>query len=135
MQPTDDPRHAVSAYVEAFNRGDIDALCACFTPDALVHGVLGWGGIPQVRPIWQELITAFGLQLAPEAMIVEGAHVAVRYRERGTFRAAFRHLPPTGKSYEIAAMEWFEIVGGKIHRRWGARDSAALFRQLGSPLP
>ena len=28
----------VLAYVEAFNRGDIDALCALFAPDALFMG-------------------------------------------------------------------------------------------------
>lgn len=33
----------VQAYVDAFNRGDIDALTQLFAPDALVYGVLGWG--------------------------------------------------------------------------------------------
>jgi predicted ester cyclase len=28
-------------------------------------------------------------------------------------------------------MEWFEITGGRIRRRWGARDFAAQSRQLG----
>jgi predicted ester cyclase len=31
-------------------------------------------------------------------------------------------------------MEWFEIEGGKIKRRWSARDAAAQARQLGIPL-
>jgi len=31
----------------------------------------------------------------------------------------------------IAAMEWFEMKGGRIHRRWGARDSAAMSRMVG----
>jgi hypothetical protein len=31
-------------------------------------------------------------------------------------------------------MEWFVIKDGRIHRRWGARDSAAQFRQMGLPL-
>jgi hypothetical protein len=32
-------------------------------------------------------------------------------------------------------MEWFEIRDGLIRQRWGARDLAAQFRQMGLPLP
>jgi predicted ester cyclase len=28
-------------------------------------------------------------------------------------------------------MEWFTIRNGRIERRWGAQDSAALARQIG----
>ena len=63
----------------------------------------------------------------------EDSVVAARCTESGTFRApAFGHAP-TGKSYELVSMEWFEIVGSKIKRRWGARDSASQMRQLGLP--
>jgi uncharacterized membrane protein YecN with MAPEG domain len=31
-------------------------------------------------------------------------------------------------------MEWFALRDGKITHRWGARDSAAIFRQMGIPL-
>jgi predicted ester cyclase len=63
-----------------------------------------------------------------------GNVVAVRYTESGQFVAPFRGLGPTGKSYEVVAMEWFEIGEGGIASRWGARDSAAIFRQMGIPL-
>jgi predicted ester cyclase len=36
-------------------------------------------------------------------------------------------------AYEIVAMEWFEIEDGRIARRWGARDSAAITRQVIGP--
>ena len=61
----------------------------------------------------------------------EGDIVAVRYTERGTSVGPFRGQEPTGKSYEIVAMEWFEMKEGLIHRRWGARDSGAQQRQMG----
>jgi predicted ester cyclase len=67
-------------------------------------------------------------------MIAEGDTVAVRYVERGRSAAPFRGGPVTGPSYEIVAMEWFVLQDGKIHRRWGARDSAAQNRQMGLPL-
>ena len=56
-------KRIVREYVEAFNRGDIEELQKLFTEDALVYGVLGWGGMDQVVPIWREIKTAFDIQL------------------------------------------------------------------------
>lgn len=123
-------KKVVLKYVEAFNRGDMETLRRLFTPDALVYGVLGWGNFDAVIPIWQEIHNAFAITLQVEAMVAEGDTVAVRYTERGTSVGAFRRQAATGKSYEVVAMEWFIFRDGMIHRRWGARDSAAQFRQL-----
>jgi steroid delta-isomerase-like uncharacterized protein len=127
-------KQIVLDYVAAFNRGDEEALKNLFAPDAPVYGVLGWGGLQQVAPIWREIKAAFAIELQVESMIAEDDIVAVRYVERGTSVGAFRGGPVTGKSFEVVAMEWFEIKDGKIHRRWGARDNAAQFRQMGLPL-
>jgi steroid delta-isomerase-like uncharacterized protein len=127
-------REVVRAYVDAFNRGDIEAMRPLFTDGALIYGVLGWGAIDEVIPIWREIKAAFDIQLQIESLIVEDDIVAVRYVERGTSVGSFRGGPVTEKSFEVVAMEWFEIKDGKIHRRWGARDNAAQFRQMGLPL-
>lgn len=127
-------KEIVLAYVDAFNRGDEEALVDLFAPDALVYGVLGWGGLDQVVPIWREIKAAFDIQLQVESMIAEDNIVAVRYVERGTSVGSFRGGPITGKSFEVVAMEWFIFKDGKIHRRWGARDNAAQMRQMGLPL-
>ena len=127
-------KEVVGRYVEALNRGDIETLRQLFTPDALVYGVLGWGGLDEVVPIWQQLHQGLALELTAEQMVAEGDTVAVRYTERGTFQDAFMGHQPTGKSYELVAMEWFVLRDGKIHRRWGARDSASQARQIGLPL-
>ena len=124
----------VRRYAEAFNRGDVDAVCRCFTPDAVVFGVLGWGDLTKVRPVWEQLVSAFEINLQIDDMAAEGAVVAVRYTERGKFVAPFRGIAPTGKLYEIVAMEWFEMGESGIKKRWGARDSASMYRQLGIPL-
>jgi steroid delta-isomerase-like uncharacterized protein len=131
MPTFEEHKQVVLQYVEAFNRGDCDTLRALFTADALIYGVLGWGSIEQVIPIWQELHAGLANQLTVEEIIAEGNTVAVRYTERGTFRGSFRGQEPTGKSFELVAMEWFVFSQGKIHRRWGARDSASLARQIG----
>lgn len=125
------PKDVVRSYVEAFNQGELEALCQLFTNDAQVWGVLGWGTIEQVRPIWQALIESLHINLTIEGMISEGNTVAVRYTERGESVNPFQGFGPTDRSYELTAMEWFEIRGEKIHKRWGARDGAGMYRQLG----
>lgn len=124
----------IRQYAEAFNRGDIEAVCRCFAPEAFVYGVLGWGDLTQARPIWEMLVRAFRMQLRIESIAAEGDMVAVRYTESGEFAGEFRGVAPTGKKYEVTAMEWFEVGPQGIRRRWGARDSAAIFRQIGIPL-
>jgi len=124
-------KEVVLRYVSAFNRADIDTLRTLFTPDAVVYGILGWGDLDEVIAIWQELHGSFRIVLEVESMIAEGDTVAVRYAERGTFVGPFRGLQPTGKSYELVAMEWFELSDGRIRRRWGARDAASQARQIG----
>lgn len=127
-------KSVVLRYVEAFNHEDYETLRRLFTPDALVYGVLGWGEIKKAIPIWKEIHAAFGLRLQVEALAAEGDTVAARYTERGTSVGEFRGQAPTGKSFEVVAMEWFTIKDGLIHRRWGARDSASQFRQMGLSL-
>jgi len=134
MSVAEQSKAVVRAYVEAFNRGDLKALSALLADDAEIQGVMGKGLFAKVEPIWRQLIEGYGMQLSIQELVAEGAVVAARYIETGTFRAAAFGHEPTGKSYELVAMEWFEIENGKIKRRWGVRDSAAQARQLGIPL-
>jgi steroid delta-isomerase-like uncharacterized protein len=124
-------KQVVKEYVAAFNIGDTATLRKLFAPSAVIQGVLGWAEIEKALPIWGELHKAFAVDLTIDAIAAEGDEVAVRYTERGTFQAAFRGTEPTGKSYELVAMEWFIVRDGLIERRWGARDSASQSRQLG----
>ena len=131
MSGAESNKEVVRAYVDAFNRGDMEALRSLFTEDAQIQGVLGWGGMDVVVPIWEELHAAFGITLQVEDIIAEGDIVAVRLIERGASLGAFRGQGPTGKIYEVVAMEWFVMRDGRIHRRWGARDSASQAKQMG----
>ena len=130
-----DQRNIVRRYADSFNRGDLQAVCQCFEPDATIQGVFGAAPLPEARIIWAQLIGCFQTQLQIESMVAEGNLVAARYLERGRFVAPFRGIQPTNKHYEVVAMEWFEFGNTGIVRRWGARDSAAMFRQLGVPPP
>ena len=134
MTSLESNKDLVRQYVDAFNRGEFNRLRVIFADDAVVQGVLGAGGMDKVIDIWRELHAAFGIKLEIVEMIAEGDRVAVRYTERGTFNGPFRGHHPTGKSYELVAMEWFVVQNGKIRQRWGARDAASQARQIGLPL-
>lgn len=127
-------KDVVRSYVAAFNRGDIDTLLQIFAPDAVVQGVLGWGTLDVIVPIWRELHAALQIEMTIDEIIEEGNTVAARYTERGRFAAPFRGNEPTGKPYELVAMEWFTLRDGRITRRWGARDHASQMRQIGMPM-
>jgi len=131
MNTTGTNKKVITQYVAAFNQGDSDALRKLFTHDAVIQGVLGWGEIEKIIPIWRELHEAFAIELSIEETVAEGDTVAVRYLERGKSVGSFRGGGVTGKPYEIVAMEWFQMRDGKIARRWGARDSASQNRQMG----
>jgi predicted ester cyclase len=123
----------VRAYVAAFNAGDWAAIRPLFTDQPMIRGVLGWGGFDEVLPIWRELHEGMAMRLAIDALAHDGSSVAARFTESGRFVGPFRGLAghaPTGRPYEIVAMEWFEFEGGRIARRWGARDAAAITRMV-----
>ncbi len=130
--PLEANKEIVRRYIAAFNGGDSAALRELFAPGAQIQGVLGFVDVEKAYGIWGELHAAYAIELTADSMIAEGDSVAVRYTERGTFRSPFRGQQPTGKSYELVAMEWFVIENGKICRRWAARDSASMSRQLAS---
>jgi steroid delta-isomerase-like uncharacterized protein len=131
MTKEEQNKEVVRRYVEAFNRGDLAALRSLLADDAEIQGVMGQGVFERVEPIWRQLIEGYGMQLHIEELVAEGNKVAARYTETGTFKApAFGH-EPTGRSYELVALELFEIEDGRIRRRWGSRDSASQARQLG----
>ena len=128
-------KRVVMSYVDAFNRGDLDGVCALFASDALIYGALGWGGLEKARPLWEQLMRCFQMSLEVDAVVAEGDTVVVRYTERGRSVQSFRGGPVTGKDYEVLAMEWFVVKEGHIERRWGVRDTTSMFAQMALPLP
>lgn len=134
MNQQEQNKRIVEAYANAFNSGEMDKLATLFSPEAEIQGVLGKGQMDKAMPVWRQLVEGLGMQLKIEEMCAEGDKVAVRYTETGTFNRPFMGNDPTGKSYELVAMEWFVIKNGLIICRWGARDGASQARQLGLPL-
>lgn len=130
----DQNKEIVKQYVSAFNRGDMEALRSLFAEDATIQGVFGLAPLEKAFEVWKQLISGLNMKLIIEEIIAEGEHIAVRYTEKGVFKGSFMGHSPTGKSYEIKAMEWFIIKDGKIKQRYGARDHFSQAKQIGLPL-
>lgn len=134
MMSTQENKAVARRYIEAFNAGDFAAAADLFAPGAVLQGVLAEGGIEATRLIWEQLRAAFpDHHNQIEELVAEGDTVTIRLTDQGTFTGQpFLGMSPTGKSFNIVAMEWLHLAEGKITRRWAARDSGAMLRQLGA---
>jgi len=72
------------------------------------------------------------VQWTLEEMIVEGDMVAARFTMRGTHRGTFFGVPPTGRSIEVQAMNFYRLSDGKIVEEWGQPDLLSLLKQIGA---
>lgn len=123
----------IRQYVDSFNAGDFKTLMGLFTADAMIFGVLGSAPLAKAEPVWRELHKGMAMRLEPQAVAVDGPVAVVRYVESGCFQGAFRGLKgevPTGRPYQVIAVEWFELAGNRIAKRWGARDFDAIKNQV-----
>lgn len=120
--------------MQAMNVGDIEALRELFTVEAQIQGVMGAGAFDFAARVWRDLHDGLNMKLEVLSMVVDGDTVVVRLRESGQWTGPFLDFKqPTGRSYELQAIEWFELCDGKIAQRWGARDGGSQAVQLGFP--
>lgn len=69
--------------------------------------------------------------MAIDELIAEGDRVAVQATVSGTHEGEFMGMPPSGRAFNLGAVEVFEVKDGKITARWGVPDRAGLMEQLG----
>jgi hypothetical protein len=58
--------------------------------------------------------------------------VTVYWLIRGTHEGIRMGMSPTGKTFEISALEIFRFAGAKIAEHWTVVDYTAMFQQLGA---
>jgi hypothetical protein len=69
MRSSSTHKQVVSQHIEAFNQGDLELLQRLLPPDALLQGVLGWGGLDKAIPMWKELREAFAIESRKPSLI------------------------------------------------------------------
>jgi len=130
---------AVGQVLEAKNRQDVDAVLACYSPDATNHGRPA--GHSVLGRIFQSLFTAFpDLHFESERMVADGEHVMSEELMSGTHLGTpempvlgglLVGVPPTGRRFSIHSIHYYRVVQGRIVEHGAVRDDLGIMQQLG----
>lgn len=115
------PKALVAAWVESFNRRDVDALAAFYAEDAVNHQVAEAPvrGREAIRAMFAEGFAAADMVCIPENLFEDGDWAILEWRD------------PLG----LRGCGFFHVVDGCIAFQRGYWDKLTFLRQHGLPLP
>ena len=137
---------AIRAQLDLMNRGDWKAALNYYTPETRNFGrPVGKAGIAR---IFEDIYGTFpDFRHDIVELVAIGDAVIVRVKMSGTHKGTGKipvnggmlvGVTPTGKHFEVAAIHWYTLKGGKIMDHYAVRDDLAMMQQLGlspEPLP
>jgi steroid delta-isomerase-like uncharacterized protein len=131
---TDDSIAVATAYFDAFNNGDPDALGEVLAEDYRHHGALV---ADQDRDLHiQRLLT--NLAAFPdghyeiEDITANGDLVAVRHIFSGTLQGEYAGVQPTGQPVKVRGVHIHKVACGQIVETWNSGDGLGVLRQIGA---
>ena len=115
------PREIVKAWVEAFNRADVEALTDFYREDAINHQVAEQPveGRDAIREMFAAGFAAANMVCIPEHIFEDGEWAILEWRD------------PKG----LRGCGFFHVVGDKIVFQRGYWDKLTFLRLYGLPLP
>lgn len=127
-------KHCMRFYDEVVNKGDMSVFDELAADDFVEHEV--FPGLPAnkegVRQFFTMMRTAFpDLQFKVNFMVAEGDKVAAYITMSGTHKGEFMGMAPTGKKFEINAVDIIQIADGKAVAHWGVTDVMKMMQDLG----
>lgn len=119
--PHPDPRSVVEAFVEAFNRADVEALAALYAEDAVNHQVADAPveGRAAIRDMFARELAAADMHCIVENLFEDGEWAILEWRD------------PLG----LRGCGFFHVRDGRIRFQRGYWDRLSFLRQHGLPLP
>ncbi len=126
----------VRTYVEAFGRGDVDAVREVFDPVGTYTDPGTAQPVPGSR-IGQHFAAFFAAfpDATTETVGLDPISAEVwvwRWIVRATHAGDFRGLPPTGRCLTLPGCEFIKVRAGKIQRIEGYYDRLSLLEQVGA---
>jgi limonene-1,2-epoxide hydrolase len=115
-----EPRDVVRAWIEAFNRADVDALASFYEEDAVNHQVAESpvSGRAAIREMFANGFKATEMVCIPENLFQDGEWAILEWRD------------PQG----LRGCGFFHIRGGKIAFQRGYWDKVSFSKAHGIPL-
>jgi ketosteroid isomerase-like protein len=115
------PKTVVRTWVDAFNRGDVDALAALYAEDAVNHQVVEAPlvGRAAIRAMFAREFALADMTCIVENLFEDGEWAMLEWRD------------PLG----LRGCGFFHVVDGKIRFQRGYWDRLSFLRQQGLPLP
>jgi NAD(P)H-dependent FMN reductase/limonene-1,2-epoxide hydrolase len=115
------PKALVTAWVEAFNRSDADALASFYTPDATNFQVAEAPveGREAIREMFAQGFATAKMECIVESIYEDGEWAILEWRD------------PKG----LRGCGFFQVLKGQIVLQRGYWDKLSFLRQLGLPLP
>lgn len=134
-ETTEENKQTVRRFVkDVVNGGNLDRIDEYVGENVVDHTPFGeTEGREAFRETTEALHHAFpDIEVTPEEIISEGDTVSVRMTQRGTHDGEFLGVAPTGNPFEIKAMAFAHLEGGKVVERWVQPDLLGLMQQLGA---
>jgi limonene-1,2-epoxide hydrolase len=115
------PKEVVQAWVEAFNRGDADAIAALYAEDATNHQVVREAvrGRDAIREMFSREFAEAEMKCVVENLFEDGDWAILEWRD------------PLG----LRGCGFFQVLDGRIHFQRGYWDRLTFVRQHGLPVP
>lgn len=120
------PRAVVNAYIEAYNRNDVNTARQLVAPDFVRYSNLAKKWEPMPVDTWAQMWTSFGVAFPDfrwevQSMAEHENIVVVEVIEKGTFMNAWvlpnkYRIRPTGKAYESRNAIAFYVEHGLIQK-------------------
>ena len=122
-------------YDEVFSQGNVDAIDELLSDDFKEHQELP-PGIPQGKGAPKAYTAMFrgafsDFQMNVEEMLQDGNKVIARVRVSGTHDGEFMGIPPTGKKFDVTAIDILEYRDDKVIGHWGVMEEAQMMGELG----
>jgi steroid delta-isomerase-like uncharacterized protein len=124
---------------EGWNKGNLKVVDQLYAPNFVQHEPppASVNSSEALKQYVGSYLTAFpDLHFTIDDLVAEGDKVVWRFSAKGTHKASFMGIPPTGKVSSITGMVLFRLENSRIVEAWVNIDALGLLQQLGViPMP
>jgi steroid delta-isomerase-like uncharacterized protein len=130
----EDTRRLVARFYDGINAGNLGVIDELVADDFAEHEE--FPGISQDKEGVRQFFTMFrtgfpDMRMDAHDVLIDGDLVCIRSTMSGTQQGEFMGMPPTGKRFEVSAIDMVRVRDGKVTDHWGVMDAMKMMQQLG----